>query len=672
MFASSATAIASASRRERDRLAVEVPVRDDLALRDEDERIVRGRVELDRDRAVDVAEQVAARAVHLRGAAERVRVLHLVAPAVRLDDRRALEQRPDVRGRVALARQRPGGVDRGVEARARALERLEGLRARDVRRTRQAPGADEPERGHRGHELRAVDQCEALLRSEPDRLPGRRRRAPRHPAAASRRPSPRPPRRAAARGARAGRDRRSRRPSRATGRAAGRRGSSSRAAARTVSTRAPEYPFASAFARSSIAARTTSGGIRLAHAARVAAQQAELELLGRLVRDRLRDEPAEAGVDAVGVLAAVCVEDGARGGDPIERRCPSAPPRDRRTATSQTSVDREVVAGEQDGVGHGRESRPRPQPVPALSAARSRPRAAAARARARRRARRARARVRPRRAPPLPAASRRARRRRRPRRARRLGSDPCDDLVRAGGPPVLDVHAHLDAPLRGSASPSARTPGKPPPASRTAAATARATSTSLVASSTLNATSGGRAPTSTAPARRIQPRRPEVGPKLARVDRRCSSSGPPRRKNAGRLPSPDRAVEEHREPELRRPRARPTSAPLASRAPCPRGPPERAARRRPRPPAGGRRRAARGRSALAARPMPASRTRRDRRRLPTSVKTRPVVILVRVHVEQPRPLRERSASEAITAASRPSETLGTASSGSTARTLGAV
>jgi len=43
--------------------------------------------------------------------------------------------------------------------------------------------------------------------------------------------------------------------------------------------------------------------VRLPHPARVAAQEAELELLGELRRNRLRDEAAEAGVDAVGVLA---------------------------------------------------------------------------------------------------------------------------------------------------------------------------------------------------------------------------------------------------------------------------------------------------------------------------------------------------------------------------------
>ena len=103
----------------------------------------------------------------------------------------------------------------------------------------------------------------------------------------------------------------------------------------TSSGRAPERPFASAFARSSIAARTISSGIRLAHPARVAAQETELELLGQLLRDRLRDEPAEAGVDAVGVLARAvrrAVDDRARRvhlARAPSRRAPWARPRRR-------------------------------------------------------------------------------------------------------------------------------------------------------------------------------------------------------------------------------------------------------------------------------------------------------------------------------------------------------
>ena len=44
--------------------------------------------------------------------------------------------------------------------------------------------------------------------------------------------------------------------------------------------------------------------VRLADPAGVAAQEAELELFGQLLGDRARDEAAEAGVDAVGVLLA--------------------------------------------------------------------------------------------------------------------------------------------------------------------------------------------------------------------------------------------------------------------------------------------------------------------------------------------------------------------------------
>jgi hypothetical protein len=78
--------------RKRDRLAVEVPVRDELAPVDEDEGVVRRSVHLDGNRLLDVGEEVAARPVHLRRATKRVGVLHLVAPTVRLDDRRALEE----------------------------------------------------------------------------------------------------------------------------------------------------------------------------------------------------------------------------------------------------------------------------------------------------------------------------------------------------------------------------------------------------------------------------------------------------------------------------------------------------------------------------------------------------------------------------------------------------
>ena len=56
------------------------------------------------------------------------------------------------------------------EARARALQRLERERAREIRSRGEATRSNHAERGHRGHELRAVDEREPLLAREPDRL----------------------------------------------------------------------------------------------------------------------------------------------------------------------------------------------------------------------------------------------------------------------------------------------------------------------------------------------------------------------------------------------------------------------------------------------------------------------------------------------------------------------
>jgi hypothetical protein len=110
---------------ECERLAVEVPVRDDELLVQQHEWVVGGGVHLHRDGRVDVREQIAARAVHLRGAAQRVGVLHLVAPAVGLDDRRPFQEPQHVRGGVPLSGQGPGAVDGRMEARPRSLQRLE-------------------------------------------------------------------------------------------------------------------------------------------------------------------------------------------------------------------------------------------------------------------------------------------------------------------------------------------------------------------------------------------------------------------------------------------------------------------------------------------------------------------------------------------------------------------
>ena len=96
---------------------------------------------------------------------------------------------------------------------------------------------------------------------------------------------------------------------------------------------------------------------------------------------------------------------------------------------------------------------------------------------------------------------------------------------------VLDVRRDLGDPARASHSPIARTPPSPSaPPSRIRAAISRASSTVAGgASSTLNAMSGGRAATSTAPAVECSSARSEVGAQLARLDSCASTAGPPRR-----------------------------------------------------------------------------------------------------------------------------------------------
>ena len=89
---------------------------------------------------------------------------------MRFDDRRPLEQAEDVRGRRLLTSQRPERVDLREERRARALQRLDRLSACEIGGGCEAAGANEPERCERGHELRAVDERETLLRLEPHRL----------------------------------------------------------------------------------------------------------------------------------------------------------------------------------------------------------------------------------------------------------------------------------------------------------------------------------------------------------------------------------------------------------------------------------------------------------------------------------------------------------------------
>ncbi len=77
--------------------------------------------------------------------------------------------------------------------------------------------------------------------------------------------------------------------------------------------------------------------IRLADSARMAAQETELQLLAQLLRDVRRDEPAEARVHAVGVLALDAVDELAGRAHPRSRSVAELGRRTPSTATAHTS-----------------------------------------------------------------------------------------------------------------------------------------------------------------------------------------------------------------------------------------------------------------------------------------------------------------------------------------------
>ena len=112
-------------------------------------------------------------------------------------------------------------------------------------------------------------------------------------------------------------------------------------------------------------------------------------------------------------------------------------------------------------------------------------------------------------------------------------------------------------PAVGRSSPSARTPGKPPPRSRTTPAISRATS-SEPRRFTLNAISGCRAPRMTPPADSCSRTGPKSGASSPASTRAWSPAAPPRRRRPGRAraarrrrpaaPIPRRCARRPREP----------------------------------------------------------------------------------------------------------------------------
>ena len=207
-----------------------------------------------------MVERVADGAVDLRHAAQRVRILDLVGQSLvaRLE-RRVAEQVAELRGDRDLAGMRPGQLVGRRERDVRPEQRLDAHRRRDAGRPDEPVGVGEQERPDRAHQLGPVEEREALLGLEDERLEadlaqGDERRhvlaADLDPAAADERQGEVGERRqVAGRADRAllrhdGWSPRSRKASRRS----------------TISGRQPLWPSASVFARSRSIARTTSRG----------------------------------------------------------------------------------------------------------------------------------------------------------------------------------------------------------------------------------------------------------------------------------------------------------------------------------------------------------------------------------------------------------------------------
>jgi hypothetical protein len=127
----------------------------------QDERVVGGRVELDRDLLRRERDRVAHGPQHLRGAAERVGVLHLARDAVHEGTPR--EEAPEVRRGGARPRVGPHRVHRRMERPGRAAQRLDGHGRGDLGRADEAVGVDARQRRDGGRELGPVGDGQAVL-----------------------------------------------------------------------------------------------------------------------------------------------------------------------------------------------------------------------------------------------------------------------------------------------------------------------------------------------------------------------------------------------------------------------------------------------------------------------------------------------------------------------------
>ena len=161
---------------ERDGLRMKVAAGEHITGLDKDQWIVGDAIRLAQQRRRFVAQDVEARAHHLRLATQAVGILDLVvALPVRVADRAAFKQRSIHRRDIDLSRLSAKRMDPRIKRNVASHRRVDAHRAGDDCGREQFLGAEQVAQRERCRHLCAVDQREAFLRRERDRCQTRAR-----------------------------------------------------------------------------------------------------------------------------------------------------------------------------------------------------------------------------------------------------------------------------------------------------------------------------------------------------------------------------------------------------------------------------------------------------------------------------------------------------------------
>ena len=108
--------------------------------------------------------------MHLRNTAQRICILHFATFAMRVPNRAALEQLPQIRRCLDLSGVRPRSVNSLVKRGIGPLQRVERKRSNHVGGIRQHLGREHAQRSTRQHRLCPVDERNRFLGFQHHRL----------------------------------------------------------------------------------------------------------------------------------------------------------------------------------------------------------------------------------------------------------------------------------------------------------------------------------------------------------------------------------------------------------------------------------------------------------------------------------------------------------------------